>query len=271
MSADGVRVEATHLPGPGDPAGPALVVLHGFTGHRGKPANRAVVDGFAARLPVVALDLRGHGRSGGRTTLGHREVLDLDAGVRWARLLGYRQVVSVGFSMGASVVVRHAGLHGHADTGPDPVGVRETVDAAVAVSGTAFWFYRGTPAMRLLHTAVGTATGRAALSRLAGTRVDVSSWDAWESGDLPLSPEQAARLVAPTPLLVVHGDADHYFPLEHPRALAAAVREGAAERGVDPGASQLWIESGFGHAETAAAVAPELLGRICDWAREATS
>jgi pimeloyl-ACP methyl ester carboxylesterase len=61
--------------------------------------------------------------------------------------------------------------------------------------------------------------------------------------------------VAPTPLLVVHGSADAYFPVEHARWLALA-----GGPGVD-----LWIEPGFGHAETAAS--PELVARIGAWAR----
>ena len=62
-------------------------------------------------------------------------------------------------------------------------------------------------------------------------------------------------LMGPVPLLVVHGDQDPYFPLDHPRMLAAAAwPEGAAE---------LWIEHGMGHAENAAA--EPLLARIGGW------
>ena len=63
------------------------------------------------------------------------------------------------------------------------------------------------------------------------------------------------------PLLVVHGDADHYFPLEHPRA----IHESARRSGVR---TDLWIERGFGHAECA--VSTEIIDRIGAWARECT-
>jgi fermentation-respiration switch protein FrsA (DUF1100 family) len=66
--------------------------------------------------------------------------------------------------------------------------------------------------------------------------------------------------VAPAPLLVVHGDADRYFPLEHARALHDAAA---------PGAADLWVEPGFGHAE--AAVSDDLLARIAAWADRATA
>ena len=59
--------------------------------------------------------------------------------------------------------------------------------------------------------------------------------------------------LAPAPLLVVHGDADRYFPLDHARWLVEAAR----------GPVELWVESGFGHAEAAAT--PELVERVAAW------
>ena len=49
-------------------------------------------------------------------------------------------------------------------------------------------------------------------------------------------------LIAPTPLLIVHGDRDGYFPVDHPRMLADAAG----------GHAELWLEPGMGHAENAA-------------------
>ena len=43
---------------------------------------------------------------------------------------------------------------------------------------------------------------------------------------IPIAPHEAAALLGDIPLLVVHGDVDRYFPLEHPRA----IHEAAAER-----------------------------------------
>src|SRR5438445_790775 len=81
---------ALHVAGPAEPARPlAVVVAHGFTGSIDKPAVRAVVDALAKHAGVVAFDFRGHGRSSGHSTLGDKEILDLDAAVRHARELGY--------------------------------------------------------------------------------------------------------------------------------------------------------------------------------------
>jgi fermentation-respiration switch protein FrsA (DUF1100 family) len=74
-----------------------------------------------------------------------------------------------------------------------------------------------------------------------------------------MPPVEAVRAIAPTPLLIVHGDRDAYFPLDHPLSLARAAGP----------SGELWIEPGFGHAENAAD--PELLRRIGDWVTERTA
>jgi pimeloyl-ACP methyl ester carboxylesterase len=103
--------------------------------------------------------------------------------------------------------------------------------------------------MRRLHWVVTRPAGRL-VSRLGlKTRIHPEDWD-----PVPPSPVEAVPHIPPTPLLIVHGDRDTYFPLDHPLSLADAAGEGGAE---------LWIERGFGHAENAAD--PALLARIGDW------
>jgi pimeloyl-ACP methyl ester carboxylesterase len=177
------------------------------------------------------------------STLGDREVLDVDAAVALARRLGYRRVVTNGWSMGGSAVLRHAGLTGRGRVHGFPV--REPVDAVVAVSTTSRWFVRDTVPMRRLHWLVETRTGRVVARRGFGVRIDPAGWPT-----LPLPPIHVVRSIAPTPMLLVHGDRDSYFTVEHPRALARAAGETA----------ELWLLEGFGHAEAAAP--PDLIARI---------
>jgi pimeloyl-ACP methyl ester carboxylesterase len=241
LTADGVAVEAEHRPPAHGSGRLAIVVAHGFTGSLDRPAVRRAAEHLSRHGGVVTFSFRGHGRSGGRSTVGDLEVLDLDAAVAWARSLGYGQVATVGFSMGGSVVLRHAGRAG--------AGPWQDVDAVVAVSSPARWYYRGTAPMRRLHWVVTRPAGRL-VSRLGlRTRIHPEDWD-----PVPPSPVEAAAHIPPTPLLVVHGDRDAYFPLDHPLSLVDAAGEGGAD---------LWVERGFGHAENAAG--PELLGRIGDW------
>jgi fermentation-respiration switch protein FrsA (DUF1100 family) len=236
-AADGTRIDAHHDPGPRPLA---VVVAHGFTGSWRRPATRRVAARLAERAGVVSFDFRGHGGSGGRSTVGDREVLDLAAATGWARDLGYAKVATLGFSMGASVVVRQAALHGG-------------VDAVAAVSGPSRWYYRGTVPMRRLHWVVERRLGRLVGRVALRTRIATDGWD-----PLPEPPDAVAGRISPTPLLVVHGDADEYFPVEHAHALYAAARE----------PKQLWIEAGFGHAENAAP--DDLVDRIGDWLVAAT-
>ncbi|MFF0748286.1 alpha/beta hydrolase family protein [Streptomyces sp. NPDC004267] len=243
---DGVRIEAVYEPSTAsvtDPAaGTAVVVAHGFTGSADRPALRRAVAAFRDRASVVSFSFRGHGGSGGRSTVGDREVLDLSAAVRWARELGHARVVTVGFSMGGSVVLRHAAVERDAAA---------RADAVAAVSAPARWYYRGTPSMRRVHWVVTRPLGRVVGRVGLGTRIHNRDWD-----PVPLSPVEAVPLIAPTPLLIVHGDRDPYFPVDHPRMLAAA-----AERAGAP--AELWLERGMGHAENAAD--DELLGRLGNW------
>ncbi|OIK05655.1 alpha/beta hydrolase [Streptomyces monashensis] len=214
-----------------------FVIAHGFTGDVDRPHVRRVAGVLARYGAVLTFSFRGHGRSGGRSTVGDKEVLDLAAAVDRARSLGHARVATVGFSMGGSVVLRHAALY------------PRTVDAVVSVSAPARWYYRGTAPMRRLHWLVTRPEGRLVGRYGLRTRIHHRDWD-----PVPLSPAESVPLIAPTPLLVVHGDQDGYFPLDHPRMLA----EAAADHG------ELWVEHGMGHAEHAADDA--LLARIADWA-----
>jgi pimeloyl-ACP methyl ester carboxylesterase len=212
----------------------AVIVAHGFTGSITRPGVRAVVDALSSYAGVVAFDFRGHGRSTGKSTVGHREVLDLDAAVAAARRLGYSDVVTCGWSMGGSVVLRHAALHGG-------------IEAVISVSALSRWYYKDTKPMQRVHWAIETRVGRLVARRALRTRISAAGWDADAP---PESPVEVVPRISPIPVLFVHGDDDHYFPVEHPEALFEAARE----------PKELWLIEGFGHAESAAT--PEILDRI---------
>ena len=242
FAGDGVRIDAGHLPAPGGPGadGLCVVLLHGFTCHRRQPMLRRIAVVLNRFGGVLSVDFRGHGRSGGRSTVGDREVLDVEAAVAHARGLGYGRVAVVGFSMGAAVAVRHAALHGG-------------VDAVVAVSAPARWYYRDTPMMRRVHWAIERRSGRLAARLARGTRIATTGWD-----PMPEPPHLVAGRISPTPLLVVHGDADAFLPIDHAEQLYGAAAE----------PRELWIEPGFGHAEAAAT--PVLITRIGGWITSTT-
>lgn len=228
---DGVSLSGVHLAGTdGDGA---FVLAHGFTHGTAKPATRAAIATFSAHGAVVAADFRGHGRSGGRSSVGRDEVLDLDAVVRWARAAGHPTVTVVGFSMGGAVALRQAAL------GTD------RPDAVVAMSAPSRWYVRESVPMRRLHWLLEHP-----LAVQLGAALGVRLGEPWQ--DLPPSPVEVASQIT-VPLLLVHGTQDEYFGPPHAIALQDASRSGEA-----------WIEPGLGHGETA--LTPELAERIARWA-----
>jgi pimeloyl-ACP methyl ester carboxylesterase len=214
---------------------PTLVVfVPGFTGHARIGAVRRLVVRLRRRSDVLVVELRGHGRSDGKSAMGAEEVADVAAAVSWARSKGYARVVTVGFSLGAAVVLSHAAL-------------RKGVDAVAAVSCPSRWYFRGTPSMRLLHVLIESVPGRLVARliykvRLAPVEEAVSA-----------SPVEVVPGIAPTPVLLMHGLEDHYFPIEHPFALAAAAGPNAT----------VWLEPGFAHAENRLPVS--LADRMARW------
>jgi pimeloyl-ACP methyl ester carboxylesterase len=234
---DGVQLAGRHWESGTRDVG--CVVAHGFTGSSRNRHVERICRAFAgAGMGVLAVDFRGHGRSAGRGTAGADEIHDVAAAVAWLRRAGYRWIAVLGWSMGGTATLRHAGLGGDAD-------------AVVSVSAPGLWFERGTRPMRLVHWMFETRTGRLATRLLRRTRVSSEAWPT-----PPEAPAEVAGAIAPRPLLLVHGDADSYFPLRHVDALAAAAPD-----------AEVWIEPGMGHAEVATSAA--LLDRLTAWVRAA--
>ena len=211
---DDVRLSGHRL---GD--GPAaLVFAHGFLGWHRKPRLVEFQEALARRFTVYGFDLRGHGASGGESSFGTYEFLDVDAVVRRARSDGFERVVTFGGSMGGIAVIRQAALRGG-------------VDAAVSASAPARWRGHQSAAVHRLTLLTGTGAGRAAL-RLAGARV-AHPWPEAED------PVDLVGRIAPAPFVVVHGIDDHYFDVEQAWMLYRAANE----------PKRLLLSPRFGHAE----------------------
>jgi uncharacterized protein len=230
---DGVALAGTYLAGPPDRSAPAVVLAHGFGGHRTKPAYALLAERLSTVAAVLAVDLRGHGASGGSSTLGLVETLDVTAAGAWLRRRGHDWVALVGVSMGATAVLRAAGTA--------PAGA---YDAVCTVSAVARWGLRDTPAMRHLTKAISVAAYRQAYRVVLGVRIAARAWpDTSPHADprgWPVQPIDAVGHIGPTPLLLVHGLDDHYYGPAQAQALHNAAGEPV----------QLWLEPhGFGHAE----------------------
>ncbi len=217
---DGVDLAATWLPGP-DADGPAVVLVHGFAASRRKPAYAFLADHLAGTANVLALDLRGHGGSAGRSTLGAEEWRDVAAAVAALRARGQRHVVVVGLSLGATSTC-HALARGL------------EVEGAVLISGSARHWDLALPGMQALEALWRSPVKRRLWQGVAGFRMH-------DPATIPPYPDPSDLLAGiDTPLLVVHGEDDAYFGMDH----ALALHDAAA------GPVALWREpAGFGHAE----------------------
>ncbi len=218
-AADGIRLRASSLAGPSHEA-TGVVIAHGFAAHRRKPSYALLADCLSGFAHVLSLDLRGHGRSGGRCTFGDCEALDIRAGADWLRAAGHCCVVTVGVSMGSAAVL-HALAQGL------------EVDAAVTISGQAQLGDPETPPLQRLDRIWRTWWRRLGMRVVTGVRVvPPHAWSPFPH------PRDLAREVK-VPWLIVHGLDDQFFPLGH----ATALHECSA------GPSTLWVERRFGHAE----------------------
>ncbi|MGH9150666.1 MAG: alpha/beta hydrolase, partial [Acidimicrobiales bacterium] len=210
---DGVRLGGAYLPGPVG-AGATVVLVHGFANSSRTPGIHAFAHVLASHAAVIVVELRGHGRSGGTSTLGWKEPLDVAAAV--AAAPAGRPVVTVGVSLGGAVALLHASTHGG-------------VAGVVAVSAPAWWGDLGTTGANRINWALRTRAGRMVLSGLLGTRVALDCSHTPSAADAPPVSEPF--------VIVAHDPDDWYFGPEH----AEAIHQWAK------GPSELWWYPGAGH------------------------
>jgi alpha-beta hydrolase superfamily lysophospholipase len=203
----------------------AVVLVHGFNASAACPHVGALAAALHdAALDVITYDARGHGSSGGESTLGDCEVHDVAAAVDHARART-PNVVLVGASMGAIAVLRYAVT--------DPA-----LSGAIVVSCPAAWRLprnvRGVFAAAMTRTKVG----RRVTSRLSGVRVA----NRWTN---PVPPVELAPRLA-VPVTYVHGTEDRFISLRDAGELWDAT----------PDPRRLVVVRGMGHAFEPLAIEP---------------
>lgn len=175
-----------------------LIVAHGFTSSKNAPEIVETCEHLSRAYDVLALDLRGHGESGGRYDLGLDSVArDVAAAVRLARALRYRRVALMGFSLGAAACVICAAEVGGVDA------VVAVACPAAPLSGSR-WARFSVPLWR-------------GWAHLMGTRV--STGGTWKRFPADVVGEMSA------PILIVHDGDDALIPKEISEAFFAAARE----------------------------------------------
>ncbi len=225
-----IPVAGGTLAGDARGAGPAVVLLHGFTLDRG--AWDGVVDALAATRRVVRVDLRGHGASSDADA----PYLLCDDVVRVLDGLGLARAALVGLSWGGQVALDAALAH------PARVAALALVDATLP--GHAWSAEWRAMVARLRTLATGPAGPRAAAAEWfasplfdtarahAAWRAHAAAWETaragrlWSgvNGGLALAPPARGRLAEiRVPTLVVVGERDRDDFQAIARTLAAEI------------------------------------------------
>ncbi|MBA2609975.1 MAG: alpha/beta fold hydrolase [Actinobacteria bacterium] len=221
-TADGVKLHAVRLAGPGD-CGATVVLAHGFANWHRHPKIHEFANQLAEHVNVIVLDMRGHGFSEGTSTLGALEYLDVAAAAQ--QVPSSDALILIGTSMGSAASVIYAGRAAHGDGG-------RRADAVVAISGPAWW--GGRDAARGVGRVLELAASpfmRASMKYLMRVRIQGMRQDG------RVDPVTVVGEIAPAPVVIIHDKADWYFGVDQVEAMKSA----AGPTG------QLWWRDG-GHA-----------------------
>ncbi len=82
-----------------------VIVAPGWCMTKASSAFKRISKFFAKYFDVICFDFRGHGKSGGMFTFTAKELMDMDAVIRFARNKNYKNIYLIGFSLGASIAI----------------------------------------------------------------------------------------------------------------------------------------------------------------------
>lgn len=227
-SADGLQLAGWHIPGTQPNA---IILIHGIN------ANRTAMLPTAALLApagyhLLLLDLRGHGESeGSLISYGYREALDVQAGADYlAALPEVGRIGVIGTSLGGAAVARAAAN----DPRLSAVVIQTSYSSLTDATNDAFEDLAILPQWPFAPLVVG----------LAERRVGIKISDVDSARDL--------AAVAPRPVLIIHTQDDHLFPVHHAHKMFNAAGE----------PKELWIIEDFGHGDPAVARESEYRARV---------
>lgn len=230
-SDDGVTLSGWLVPA-ARPTRTAVVLLHGFAGHR-LPELVTIVPWLRREHHVLQFDFRGHGESdAGVVTLGTFERRDVAAAVRFVEGRGLGPTALMGISMGAAIAIVAA------------PGVR--VSAVVADAAFADLHH---PIANRLRQSRYPLAGLGARGILAGARLRARS--------ALVSPIRAVGAIAPRALLLIAPREDRLISWRQSLRLYAAAGE----------PKDLYIVHGAGHAEAYAVDPAEYERRVLEFLR----
>jgi len=194
----------------------AVVLSHGVADSMAGKQLIATAEVLATEFDVYLFDYRGYGESGGGSTFGTREILDLKAVLDLVDRQRYRKVAVIGNSMGGMVSVMEVATYRNAQ--------------AVVTAGS--------PASFELMTGLRASLLRRVINHwLVRALYEMGSQVRVAAGFVPIEPYQSADDLSPIPYLVIHGTEDPLVDVSSAHRLYDAARE----------PKELWIYQGGGH------------------------
>ncbi|HOV80892.1 MAG TPA: alpha/beta hydrolase [Bacillota bacterium] len=192
------------------PAGTAVIVCHGFTGSK-EGGGRAVAMAEAmGKMGYAGLlfDFSGCGESEGDFTdiSLSNHISDIGASVDFCLNLGFSRIITVGRSFGGTAVLRHSGTDGR-------------------VAGVCVWAAPAFPSLLFSSFRNREHDPDSLLVPLTGEDGTVFVKQGFFSDLERHDVVESAALIAPRPLLIVHGDGDAVVPVKHGHAIFDAAGE----------------------------------------------
>ncbi len=172
-----------------------IIVCHGIKQYKDSPIFIMIAREFEDDYDIINMDLRGHGKSGGKCTLTALEVYDLKAVVDYAREK-YKKIGVIAFSLGAATAVLETANYKNIDS-------LILVSPFTKVSQVNFKFWEKS-AIHSLKTYLNDSNQKVKMGNVFLSKQD---------------PIEIIDKISPTPMLFLHGAEDWVIDASHSQRL----------------------------------------------------
>ena len=218
VTEDGVKIAAWFIPADkSNDTRCTIIVCHGYPGNRSRFID-IVPALHRAGFSVLMFDFRGNGESTGRTTIGRKEVNDLNSAIKWlceSKPNSSLGIGVIGFSMGGAVAIMAAARN-------------KAIKAVVSDSAYASL---DRPAELTLKRTFGL------LAPILGVPARITFRLMLGCNPKDVAPYRLIHLISPRAVFIIHGDADVKVSVEDAKLLYESARH----------PKELWIGHGIGH------------------------
>jgi len=231
ITKDGVKISIRHLKADN---GAVVIVAPGFFQSKETKTFTRIANDIHQHFDVIAMDMRGHGKSEGKYAFSAKEKEDLRAVVEYARG-HYKHVGVIGFSYSGSITILTQAAYKNIDS-------IIAVTAPMAGNKIEYKWWHPESFNLALH----------AFERGSGVRSDNPFLKKTYAIDV-------VSHVAPTPILFIHSKNDPTVGIRHSRALYEAAQE--------PKRLEIW-EKGSHAQEMYRQFPKKFIGLVVDWFEE---